>query len=34
MPNSYSLTVINNSELTRPTFAVFAKLPADCPTTR
>ena len=29
MPNSYSLTVINNSELTRPTFAVFAKLPAD-----
>lgn len=29
MPNSYSLTVINNSELDRPTFAVFAKLPED-----
>jgi hypothetical protein len=27
MPNSYSLTVINQSELTRPTFAVFATLP-------
>ncbi|NED97611.1 hypothetical protein G1H11_20130 [Phytoactinopolyspora alkaliphila] len=29
MPNSYSLTVINNSELDRPTFAVFATLPAS-----
>jgi hypothetical protein len=28
-PNSYSLTVINNSELPRPTIAVFAVLPAD-----
>jgi rhizosphere induced protein len=27
MPNSYSLTVINDSELTSPTFAVFAVLP-------
>ena len=27
MPNSYSLTVMNNSELVKPTFAVFAKLP-------
>lgn len=29
MPNSYSLTVINNSELDRPTFAVFASLPSS-----
>jgi rhizosphere induced protein len=29
MPNSYSLTVINNSELQSPTFAVFAKLPVS-----
>ncbi|NDL56014.1 hypothetical protein [Phytoactinopolyspora mesophila] len=28
MPNTYTLTVINNSELDRPTFAVFATLPA------
>jgi len=27
MPNSYSLTVVNNSELQMPTFAVFATLP-------
>ncbi|HEY3001689.1 MAG TPA: hypothetical protein VGJ44_05015 [Kribbellaceae bacterium] len=29
MPDSYSLTVINNSELDRPTFAVFATLPTS-----
>lgn len=29
MPETYSLTVINNSELQRPTFAVFATLPVD-----
>lgn len=29
MPNSYSLTVINNSELQSPTFAVFATLPVS-----
>lgn len=28
MPNSYSLTVINDSELESPTFALFATLPA------
>jgi len=28
MPNAYSLTVINDSELPSPTFAVFATLPA------
>lgn len=27
MPDTYSLTVINNSELASPTFAVFAELP-------
>lgn len=27
MPDTYSLTVINNSEIDRPTFAVFATLP-------
>jgi rhizosphere induced protein len=27
MPNSYSLTVINDSQLTSPTFALFAVLP-------
>ncbi len=29
MSNTYTLTVINNSELTRPTFAVFATLPTS-----
>jgi hypothetical protein len=29
VPDTYSLTVINNSEIDRPTFAVFATLPAS-----
>jgi hypothetical protein len=32
MPNTYSLTVVNNSELPAPTFAVFAALPTDADT--
>ena len=29
MPDTYTLTVVNKSELDRPTFAVFATLPVS-----